>query len=104
MLIAMAAANASAALKTTCRWLCIESWGALLCPCRGDEASHVCADHYAEECLSVGAGVALAALIKLRERNVIGKDDLAVVVSTAHGLKFTQSKVRCPSLAAAAGG
>jgi threonine synthase len=40
------------------------------------------------------AGVALAALIKLRERNVIGKDDLAVVVSTAHGLKFTQSKVR----------
>jgi threonine synthase len=40
------------------------------------------------------AGVALAALIKLRERDVIGKDDLAVVVSTAHGLKFTQSKVR----------
>jgi threonine synthase len=39
------------------------------------------------------AGVALAALIKLRERDVIGKDDLAVVVSTAHGLKFTQSKV-----------
>jgi threonine synthase len=38
-------------------------------------------------------GVALAALIKLRERDVIGKDDLAVVVSTAHGLKFTQSKV-----------
>ena len=41
------------------------------------------------------AGVALAALIKLRERDVIGKDDLTVVVSTAHGLKFTQSKVRC---------
>lgn len=37
--------------------------------------------------------MALAALIKLRERDVIGKDDLAVVVSTAHGLKFTQSKV-----------
>lgn len=40
--------------------------------------------------------MALAALIKLRERDVIGKDDLAVVVSTAHGLKFTQSKVPLP--------
>ncbi len=39
------------------------------------------------------AGVALAALTKLRERQVIGKDDRVVVVSTAHGLKFTHSKV-----------
>ncbi|KAJ9520852.1 hypothetical protein QJQ45_014042 [Haematococcus lacustris] len=38
-------------------------------------------------------GVALAALIKLRERNVIRPSDRTVVVSTAHGLKFTQSKV-----------
>jgi threonine synthase len=38
-------------------------------------------------------GVALAALMKLRERGVIGPDDRTVVVSTAHGLKFTQSKV-----------
>ncbi len=38
-------------------------------------------------------GVALAALIKLRQRNVIGASDRTVVVSTAHGLKFTQSKV-----------
>lgn len=38
-------------------------------------------------------GVALAALIKLRENNTIGKDDRTVVVSTAHGLKFTQSKI-----------
>ena len=38
-------------------------------------------------------GVALAALIKLRERNVIGPNDRTVVVSTAHGLKFTQSKI-----------
>eukprot|EP00741_Cyanophora_paradoxa_P024004 tig00021720_g23180.t1 len=38
-------------------------------------------------------GVALAALIKLRERQVIGRDDRVVVVSTAHGLKFTDSKV-----------
>lgn len=38
-------------------------------------------------------GVALAALIKLRERQVIGPNDRTVVVSTAHGLKFTQSKV-----------
>jgi threonine synthase len=41
-------------------------------------------------------GVALAALIKLRQRNVIGANDRTVVVSTAHGLKFTQSKVRLP--------
>ncbi|KMZ71866.1 putative Threonine synthase [Zostera marina] len=38
-------------------------------------------------------GVALAALIKLRETGVIGKNDRTVVVSTAHGLKFAQSKV-----------
>lgn len=38
-------------------------------------------------------GVALAALIKLRARNVIGANDRTVVVSTAHGLKFTQSKI-----------
>ena len=38
-------------------------------------------------------GVALAALMKLRSRGVIGPDDRTVVVSTAHGLKFTQSKV-----------
>ena len=38
-------------------------------------------------------GVALAALTKLRERGVIGPSDRTVVVSTAHGLKFTQSKV-----------
>lgn len=38
-------------------------------------------------------GVALAALIKLREKQVIGPNDRTVVVSTAHGLKFTQSKI-----------
>lgn len=38
-------------------------------------------------------GVALAALTKLREAQVIGPSDKTVVVSTAHGLKFTQSKV-----------
>eukprot|EP00271_Cylindrocystis_brebissonii_P018899 TRINITY_DN550_c0_g1_i1.p1 TRINITY_DN550_c0_g1~~TRINITY_DN550_c0_g1_i1.p1 ORF type:complete len:534 (-),score=106.23 TRINITY_DN550_c0_g1_i1:1289-2890(-) len=38
-------------------------------------------------------GVALAALIKLRDRGVISASDRTVVVSTAHGLKFTQSKV-----------
>ena len=37
-------------------------------------------------------GVALAALIKLRERGVIGPNDRTVVASTAHGLKFTGSK------------
>ncbi|XP_020583842.1 LOW QUALITY PROTEIN: threonine synthase, chloroplastic-like, partial [Phalaenopsis equestris] len=38
-------------------------------------------------------GVALAALFKLREKGVIGTNDRTVVVSTAHGLKFTQAKV-----------
>lgn len=38
-------------------------------------------------------GVALAALEKLRRKQVIGADDRVVVVSTAHGLKFTESKV-----------
>jgi len=38
-------------------------------------------------------GVALAALTKLRDRGVIGPSDRTVVVSTAHGLKFAQSKV-----------
>jgi threonine synthase len=38
-------------------------------------------------------GVALAALHKLAARGVIGRDERVVVVSTAHGLKFTESKV-----------
>jgi len=38
-------------------------------------------------------GVALAALVKLRQRQVIGAGDRVVVVSTAHALKFTGSKV-----------
>jgi threonine synthase len=39
-------------------------------------------------------GVALAALFKLVERGEIGPDDRVVVISTAHGLKFTDFKVR----------
>ncbi|KAF6991567.1 hypothetical protein CFC21_008643 [Triticum aestivum] len=38
-------------------------------------------------------GVALAALFKLREEGTIGANDRTVVVSTAHGLKFSQSKI-----------
>ncbi|KAF7814083.1 threonine synthase, chloroplastic [Senna tora] len=38
-------------------------------------------------------GVALTALFKLRRSGVIGPTDRTVVVSTAHGLKFTQSKI-----------
>lgn len=38
-------------------------------------------------------GVALAALTKLRSKGIIGLNDRTVVVSTAHGLKFTQSKI-----------
>ncbi len=38
-------------------------------------------------------GVALAALFKLTERGAIHKDDRVIVLSTAHGLKFTSFKV-----------
>lgn len=38
-------------------------------------------------------GVALAAMIKLIDRGVIRKSDRVVVVSTAHGLKFSRFKV-----------
>ena len=38
-------------------------------------------------------GVALAALIKLVQRGVIQSHEKVVVISTAHGLKFTQFKV-----------
>ncbi len=38
-------------------------------------------------------GVALAALKKLRAQQVIAPSDRVVVISTAHGLKFTHSKV-----------
>ena len=39
-------------------------------------------------------GVALAALFKLVEQNVISPKDKVVVVSTAHGLKFPEFKTR----------
>jgi len=39
-------------------------------------------------------GVALAALIKLVKRGQIDKSERVVVISTAHGLKFTDFKVR----------
>ena len=39
-------------------------------------------------------GVALAALRKLAARGEIRRDDRVVVISTAHGLKFTQFKIR----------
>jgi threonine synthase len=38
-------------------------------------------------------GVALAALAKLREQNVIRESERVVVISTAHGLKFSRFKV-----------
>jgi threonine synthase len=38
-------------------------------------------------------GVALAALFKLIERGEIKHDDRVIVISTAHGLKFTDFKV-----------
>ena len=39
-------------------------------------------------------GVALTALQNLRDQGVIGPNDRTVVLSTAHALKFTQSKVQ----------
>ena len=39
-------------------------------------------------------GVALAALFKLLKRNEIKKDERVVIISTAHGLKFTDFKVK----------
>ena len=38
-------------------------------------------------------GVALAALMKLREKQIISKTDKTVIISTAHGLKFSEFKV-----------
>jgi threonine synthase len=38
-------------------------------------------------------GVGLAVVEKLRQRGTIDRDDRVIVVSTAHGLKFTASKV-----------
>lgn len=38
-------------------------------------------------------GVALSALMKLRDQQIIKPHDKTVVISTAHGLKFAQSKV-----------
>jgi threonine synthase len=38
-------------------------------------------------------GVALAVLLKLIDRGVVASSDRVVVISTAHGLKFTQFKV-----------
>lgn len=38
-------------------------------------------------------GMTMTTLLKLRERGVIGPRDRTVVVRTAQGLKFTQSKI-----------
>ncbi|MEZ4266008.1 MAG: threonine synthase [Myxococcota bacterium] len=50
---------------------------------RADRTGMFCCPH---------TGVALAALIKLRENGTIGPKDRTVVVSTAHGLKFADTK------------
>jgi len=39
-------------------------------------------------------GVALAALFKLKERGIIQSGERVIVISTAHGLKFTDFKLR----------
>ena len=42
----------------------------------------------------LGGGVALAVLDKLVDRGEITSSDRVVIISTAHGLKFTEFKVR----------
>ena len=39
-------------------------------------------------------GVALAVLLKMKEQGIIKKNDRTVVISTAHGLKFSEFKVK----------
>ena len=51
---------------------------------RADRTGLYCCPH---------TGVALGALFQLREKGVIDKEEKVVVVSTAHGLKFTEFKV-----------
>jgi threonine synthase len=51
---------------------------------RADRTGLYCCPH---------TGVALAALFKLIEQGEIKRDDRVIVISTAHGLKFTQFKV-----------
>jgi len=50
---------------------------------RADKTGLYCCPH---------TGVALGALFKLREKEVISKEESVVVISTAHGLKFSEFK------------
>ena len=52
---------------------------------RADRTGLFCCPH---------TGVAFAALLKLIGRGVVAKDDRVVVISTAHGLKFTDFKAQ----------
>jgi len=51
------------------------------------------ADHTGLYCCP-HTGVALGALIKLLEKGLIKKHERVVVISTAHGLKFSEFKVQ----------
>jgi threonine synthase len=51
---------------------------------RADRTGLFCCPH---------TGVAFGGLIKLRDRDVIRQDEKVVVISTAHGLKFTEFKI-----------
>jgi len=39
-------------------------------------------------------GVALAALLKLKQKSIVKPEDSVVIISTANGLKFTEFKVK----------
>ena len=59
-----------------------------------DELSHACARADRTGLFTCPhTGVALAALFKLVDRNIIKRDDKVIVISTAHGLKFPDFKV-----------
>jgi threonine synthase len=50
---------------------------------RADKTGLYCCPH---------TGVALGALFKLREKGIVSKEESVVVISTAHGLKFSEFK------------
>lgn len=69
--------------------------GGIVAQCTEEELMDACA--IGDRCGMFNCphtGTSLAVLMKLREQGVIQKDEKVVVVSTAHGLKFTESKAQ----------
>src|SRR5574344_1414482 len=72
----------------------IEEYNGLVVDVRSEELSNAAhrADRFGRYCCP-HTGVALGALEKLLSQGTITKDEEVVVISTAHGLKFTEFKV-----------